>query len=81
MPPASIVNQVQGRSKSDPATFFGTGYRDTLRYLTELRDFGFDITRMERMLDMGFGTGRILLNFLPFELERYGCDVNPVAYE
>ena len=39
VPPASVVNRVQGGSKSDQATFFGTGYRETLRYLTELRDF------------------------------------------
>ena len=81
VPPAAVIDQVQGPSKSDPTTFLGTGYRETWRYLTELKEYGVDVSKMERMLDMGFGTGRILLHFLPFSLERYGCDVNPAAYE
>jgi SAM-dependent methyltransferase len=81
VPPAEIVNQVQGRSKSDVNTFLGTGYRDAVRYLTQIIDNGGDPASMEKMLDFGFGTGRILLQFLPFAMERYGCDVNPVSVE
>jgi SAM-dependent methyltransferase len=33
------------------------------------------------MLDFGFGTGRVLVHFLPLNLERYGCDVNQVSYD
>lgn len=80
VPPKTVVDIVQGRSKDDPNTFFGTGYREMVRYLTELSDHGFNVLRMERMLDLGFGTGRILVHFLPFAIERYGCDVTPEAY-
>lgn len=80
-PPKRVVNQVEGSSKSDPNTFFGTGYRETVRYLSELADHGFSVARMERMLDLGVGTGRVLLHFLPFAIEHYGCDVNAAAYE
>src|SRR5919206_4361293 len=81
VPPASVVNAVQGRNKADASTFLGSGYRDMARYIEELAANGHDIARMERMLDFGFGTGRMLLHFLPFSLERYGCDVNPAAVE
>ena len=81
IPPPSVVAKVQGRNKSDPNTFFGTGCRDTLRYLTALHDHGYNIQSMDKMLDLGFGLGRILYNFLPFSIERYGCDVNPLAHE
>jgi len=81
VPPRAIVDQVQGRSKADPSTFLGSGYRDTTWLLERLRAHGYDVLRMERMLDLGFGTGRFLLHFLPFPMERHGCDVNPVALE
>jgi SAM-dependent methyltransferase len=81
VPSASVVDAVQGRSKSDPDTFLGTGYRDMVRYLIELRDHGFKTAEMERMLDLGFGTGRVLLHFLPLNLDCHGCDVNPTAVE
>ncbi len=81
VPPAEIVNQVQGRSKSDVNTFLGTGYRDAARYIKQVSDNGGDLGSMERMLDFGIGTGRIMLQFLPFDIERVGCDVNPVAVE
>jgi len=80
VPPKAVVDIVQGRSKDDPNTFFGTGYRTMVRFLTELHTHGFNVSRMERMLDFGFGTGRILVHFLPFAIERYGCDVTPEAY-
>lgn len=80
VPPKAVVDIVQGSNKDDPNTFFGTGYREMVRYLTELHAHGFNVSRMERMLDFGFGTGRILIHFLPFAIERYGCDVTPEAY-
>lgn len=81
VPPVSVVDQVQGPSKADPATFLGTGARETLRYLSELAEFGVDMTGVKRMLDFGFGTGRILVHFLPFDLERHGCDVNEASFD
>jgi len=81
VPPVEVVNQVQGRSKSDVDTFLGTGYRDVVRYLDQMNDNGGDVLGMHRMLDFGIGTGRISLHFLPFNIERFGCDVNPVSVE
>src|SRR5262249_11959915 len=81
VPPAAVVDKVQGSSKADANTFLGSGYRDMARYIEELTANGYDIAGMERMLDFGCGTGRMLLHFLPFGLERHGCDVNPAAVE
>ncbi len=81
VPPSEVIDQVQGPSKADPNTFLGTGARETYNFLTEMTELGFDMKRVERMLDLGFGTGRILVHFLPFDIERYGCDVNPPSYE
>lgn len=35
---------------------------------------------MQRMRDLGVGTGRILVHFLPFAIEWHACDVTPEAY-
>ena len=81
VPPVDVIDQVQGPSKADPATFFGTGARETCVYLSELGGVGVKMTDVERMLDFGFGTGRILLHFLPFDVERHGCDVNQASFD
>ncbi len=81
LPSAATVDKIQGSNTADPDTFFGAGYRDMAHYLDALRTHGFDLARKERMLDFGVGTGRMLLQFLPFPLERYAVDVNPVAVE
>lgn len=81
VPPMEVVDQVQGPSKADPTTFFGTGAQQTCRYLAELHELGVEMTEVKRMLDFGFGTGRVLLHFLPFDLERHGCDVNQASYD
>jgi SAM-dependent methyltransferase len=36
---------------------------------------------MTKMLDFGCGTGRMLPQFMPFSMEQYACDVNPVSVE
>ncbi|MEO6027345.1 MAG: class I SAM-dependent methyltransferase [Candidatus Binatia bacterium] len=79
VPPRGIVDVVQGRDKDDPTTFFGTGYREAFRYVSTLHAHGQCPTRMERMLDFGVGTGRVLVHFLPFALQRFGCDITPEA--
>jgi SAM-dependent methyltransferase len=81
VPPADVINQVQGRSKADINTFLGTGHRDVVHYLKKMTDNGGDMLSMQRMLDFGIGTGRLSLHFLPFNIERFGCDVNPVSVE
>lgn len=81
VPPAEVIDKVQGSSKADANTFLGSGYRVAIRILEELQAHGYDIAGMDRMLEFGFGTGRVLLHFLPFRVRRYGCDVNPAALE
>ena len=81
VPPADLIDNVQGRNKSDLNTFFGSGFRSTLNIIELLQAHGYDITNMDRMLDFGVGVGRVLLQFLPFRMERHGCDVNPVAVD
>lgn len=81
LPPSAVVAKVQGSNTADPNSFFGAAYRDMVLYLDALRSNGFDLASMERMLDFGVGTGRMLLHFLPFHLERYAVDVNPAAVE
>jgi SAM-dependent methyltransferase len=80
VPPTDVVQVVQGRDKDDPTTFFGSGCRDAFRYLSTLHRHGVSPLRMQRMLDFGVGNGRILVHFLPFPLERHGCDITPEAY-
>jgi SAM-dependent methyltransferase len=81
LPPRDVVAKVQGSNTADASSFFGAAYRDMANYLEALRTHGFDVMSMKRMLDFGVGTGRMLLHFLPFPLERYGVDVNPAAVE
>jgi SAM-dependent methyltransferase len=81
VPSKTVVDQVQGPSKADPVTFRGTGAMNAHQYLTELDELGFDMSGAGRMLDFGFGTGRVLVHFLPFALERHGCDVNPASLD
>ena len=79
VPPARIVKQIQGRTKSQVNTFLGTGYRDMVLCLDALHENGFHLPSLDRMLDLGFGAGRLLLQFLPMAIERHGCDANPRA--
>ena len=81
VPPYEVALRVQAPNKSDTDTFFATGYAQTLDYLRELTEFGFDPNRMEAILDFGMGTGRLLAHYLPFKAKLYGCDVNPTAVD
>ena len=81
VPSKAVIDRVQGPSKADPVTFRGTGAMDAFRYCEELTALGFDFSRARRMLDFGFGTGRVLVHFLPFDLERCGCDVNRTSWD
>jgi SAM-dependent methyltransferase len=79
LPPPNLVDKVQGSNTADLNTFFGASYRDMAFNIEVLRTHGYDLARMERMLDFGVGMGRMLAQFLPFPLGLYGVDVNPVA--
>lgn len=81
IPPPAVVFKIQGSNAADPNTFFGGAYRRIASHLDALRSNGFDVARMQRLLDFGVGTGRMLVHFLPFRLELYGVDVNPAAVE
>jgi SAM-dependent methyltransferase len=80
-PPPAVVGEIQGSNTADADTFFGASHRDMALYLEIFRSHGLDITRMERVLDFGVGTGRMLAQFLPFRLALHGVDVNPAAVE
>jgi SAM-dependent methyltransferase len=79
LPPPDVVDAIQGSNTADANTFFGASHRDMAFTLEVLRGHGFDVARMERVLDFGVGTGRMLAQFLPFGLALHGVDVNPAA--
>jgi SAM-dependent methyltransferase len=81
VPAAEVIKKVQGSNKADPTTFLGLGWQHAATIIELLSAHGWDVSQMGRMLDFGVGTGRLLLQFLPFSMERYGCDVNPVAVD
>lgn len=81
VPPFEVAVRVQAPNKSDPDTFFATGYRQTLDYFAELAALGLRPDRMEAILEFGVGAGRILVHYLPFKAKLHGCDVNPSAVE
>jgi len=81
LPPLELAATIQGTNKADPDGFFGSGYRTTLSYVTELHDHGVSPAKMSRILEMGVGLGRLIVNFLPFGAELHGCDVTPEVLE
>jgi SAM-dependent methyltransferase len=81
LPPAGLAATIQGTNKADSDGFFASGYRTTLSYLTELRDHGASPAKMSRILEMGVGLGRLIVNFLPFGVELHGCDVTSEVLE
>ena len=80
-PPKDIVNKVQGSSKAHPDTFIGGGAQTALQYMRLIEAAGVRLKDLGAMLDFGIGTGRVSLHFTPFEVQRYGCDVNDVAVD
>jgi SAM-dependent methyltransferase len=81
VPPAEKVAAIQRPEKAHPDIFFATGYRNVLDYQTELRDHGASVDRMENILEMGVGLGRLIVHYLPFKANLYGCDVMAEALD
>jgi SAM-dependent methyltransferase len=77
VPPRELVALVQSPHMGTPDGFWGSSFRGACCYLEELHDHGFDPRRMERILDFGVGLGRLLVNYLPFNAQLFGCDVTP----
>lgn len=81
VPPFETLIKIQGPNKANPDTFFASGYRATLAYQTELRDYGFPLKDAQNILELGVGFGRLMVQYFPFAANLYGCDVTPEAVE
>jgi SAM-dependent methyltransferase len=81
VPPLSTVLKIQRANKADRDAFFASGYRTAMAYQKELLDYEASADRMENILEMGVGLGRLILHYFPFQAKLYGCDVTPEATE
>jgi len=79
VPPLEAVARIQQTNKADPDCFFASGYRAVSLYQTELCDYGAQVNKMQNILEMGVGFGRLILHYFPFEANLYGCDVTSEA--
>ena len=79
VPPLSTVVKIQRANKADRDAFFATGYRTAWAYQTELGDYGARVDRMQNILEMGVGLGRLIIHYFPFQANLFGCDVTPEA--
>lgn len=75
VPPSTLATFIQNVNKAHPDGFFASGYRTTLSYLKELRDYGRSPAEMDRILEVGIGLGRLMVHYTPFRAELHGCDV------
>ena len=81
VPPLDTVLKIQRANKADFDAFFASGYRTAMAYQKELIDYGSPVDRMENILEMGVGLGRLIIHYFPFKANLYGCDVTPEAAE
>jgi SAM-dependent methyltransferase len=81
VPPLEKVVAIQRADKAHPDAFFASGYRTALAYQRELRDHGASVDRMEHILEMGIGLGRLMVHLAPFKAKLHGCDVTPEVVE
>ena len=81
VPPLETVVKIQRPNKADSDAFFASGYRTALAYQTELWDYDSPVNRMQNILEMGVGLGRLIIHYFPFKADLYGCDVTPEAIE
>ena len=75
VPPLEIVGATQFPDTSMPDAFLFNGCQKSIEYLTELRDHGCDVRQMKNILEFGVGFGRLIVHYLPFAVNLYGCDV------
>ncbi|HEX6716897.1 MAG TPA: class I SAM-dependent methyltransferase [Pyrinomonadaceae bacterium] len=80
VPPLDAAAKIQGLNKADPDGFFASGYRAVWTYHTELSDYGGQVDRMDNILEMGVGLGRLIVHYFPFKANLYGCDVTPEVF-
>jgi SAM-dependent methyltransferase len=81
LPPLDTVLKIQQGNKADPDGFFASGYRAVWTYHTELCDYGANVDKMQNILEMGVGLGRLILHYFPFAANLHGCDVTPEAID
>jgi SAM-dependent methyltransferase len=81
VPPLETVIKIQRANKADPDAFFASGYRTALAYQSELCDYESPANRMQNILEMGVGLGRLMIHYFPFQANLYGCDVTPETIE
>ena len=81
VPPPELAGLIQFQNKAHKTGYFATGYRTTLLYQRELQELGHSPQRMNAILEMGVGLGRLLIHYLPFNTELHGCDVTPEVAE
>lgn len=81
VPPLETVLKIQQSNKAEPDAFFASGYRASWIYQKELCDYGSPANRMQNILEMGVGLGRLIVHYFPFAANLYGCDVTPEAIE
>jgi SAM-dependent methyltransferase len=81
VPPLETVLKVQRANKADREGFFASGYRTVLDYQTELLDYDAPVHRMQNILEMGIGFGRLMIHYLPFQAKLHACDVTPESVE
>jgi len=79
VPPLDTVAKIQKLNKADPDGFFASGYRAVWTYHTELCDYGAQVDKMQNILEMGVGMGRLIVHYFPFAANLHGCDVTPEA--
>ncbi|HEV7475254.1 MAG TPA: class I SAM-dependent methyltransferase [Pyrinomonadaceae bacterium] len=79
VPPLDTALKIQRANKADADGFFASGYRAAMIYQTELCDYGSPANRMQNILEMGVGLGRLIIHYFPFKAKLYGCDVTPEA--
>jgi SAM-dependent methyltransferase len=81
VPPLETIVKVQRSNKADRDAFFASGYRGAWTYQTELLEYGCPADRMQNILEMGLGFGRLIIHYFPFQANLYGCDVTPASVE
>jgi len=79
VPPKEILKKVQCKNHASPDYFFSQGYYDAYTYFNALEKYNVNLNSEQSILDFGVGFGRLLINWFPFNVSLYGCDITPEA--